>query len=68
LLDLAAKPVAFLLEQPNLAFDLALNESFSDFQEAKLPPNFSFKYLQGRQWHGHPRDKWASTRQGCSVI
>ena len=37
--------VAFLLEQTNLTFDLALYESFSDFQEAKLPPNFSFKRL-----------------------
>jgi hypothetical protein len=45
LLDLSANAVAFLLEQPDLAFDLALNESFSDFQEAKLPPNFSFEYL-----------------------
>jgi hypothetical protein len=45
LLDLAANAVALLLEQPNLAFDLALNQSFSDFQEAKLPPNLSFKRL-----------------------
>jgi hypothetical protein len=57
LLDLAAKAVALLLEQPNLAFDPALDECFSDFQEAKLPPNFSLEHLEGGQRHRHPRDK-----------
>jgi hypothetical protein len=35
-----------------LPFDLALNQRFSDFEKAKLPPNFSFKRLQGGQRHG----------------
>jgi hypothetical protein len=41
--DLAADAVALLLEQPDLAFDLALDKSFPEFQEAKLPPNSSFE-------------------------
>jgi hypothetical protein len=45
LFDLTADAVTLLLEQPNLAFDLALEESFPDFKEAKLPPNFSLKRL-----------------------
>jgi steroid 5-alpha reductase family enzyme len=48
-----------LLEQPNLALDLALDNSFSDFKEAQLPPDFTLERLQGGQWqwHRHPRDK-----------
>jgi len=42
----------FLIQFSFSPFDLALNESFSDFQEAKLPPYFSFEQLQGGQWHG----------------
>jgi hypothetical protein len=57
LLDLAAKPIALLLEQPDLLLDLALNKGFSEFEEAKLPPNFSLEHLQGWQRHGHPRDR-----------
>src|SRR6202044_1686177 len=49
--DLFADAVALLLEQPELAPDLAFDDSFPDFQETKLPPDLLFELLQGRQRH-----------------
>jgi len=49
--DLLADAIALLLEQPDLAFDLALDDVLSELQEAKLPLEFPFKLLQGRQLH-----------------
>jgi hypothetical protein len=46
-----------LLEQPDLALDLALDDGLAKLQEAKLPTDLSFKFLQSRQRHGIPRDK-----------
>src|SRR4029077_14005714 len=55
--DLLADAIALLLEQPNLALDLALDDGLPELEEANLPSDLFFKLLQGRQRHGIPRDK-----------
>jgi hypothetical protein len=50
-LDLLADAVALLLEQADLAINLALDDVLPDFQKAKLAPDLLFEPLQGRQWH-----------------
>jgi hypothetical protein len=55
--DFLAEAVAPLLEKPDLLFDLTLDKRLSELKQAKLPPDLLFKLLQGRQRHGHPRDK-----------
>jgi len=56
--DLLADAIAFLLEQPDLALDLALDDGLPELEEANLPSDLFLKLLQGRKRHCIPLDKF----------